>query len=436
MRRRRGGLGSSHCRKEERAGINSKISIKDIDRSQRSPARPARLLRVLVEPLLERPEGLRAAGEEDGAEALDVGAEVTIAVGRIVENHRELPFGGDVVESPHAPHQLFVRQGLVAEVVRGGAPNPRPACSSSRRSPRRNSPIPDGSPPLESSNVPANRTRPGRAPPPTRHPLLEQLPRAPGHCASTATQPPPRTRSPRRRKRPPGRARRRRPARRRRTTRGAIGAGSIQAGRRSRGDGSGRRSARPRRPRAPRASARRRRAARRAPAPPARAHRARRRCPGSMRSTKRGPPPPPGTPRRWPTVKRACLVSPSTRRSSSTIAPGAPAAAALGHERDVIAVGDEADLLRLGLVGVGQAEAARRAPAPRPWSCRRAGTGPGPGSRAGMANRKYDWSLSRSRARPSATAAVVAALEARVVAGRERARRRARAAQREQRRRT
>ena len=39
---------------------------------------------------------------------------------------------------------------------------------------------------------------------------------------------------------------------------------------------------------------------------------------------------------------------------SSTIAPGRAGAAARGDEPDVIAVGDEADLLGVGLVGVGQ----------------------------------------------------------------------------------
>src|SRR5437763_6825202 len=37
----------------------------------------AALLRVLVEPLLQGPEGLRAAGEKDVAEALEVGAQAT-----------------------------------------------------------------------------------------------------------------------------------------------------------------------------------------------------------------------------------------------------------------------------------------------------------------------------------------------------------------------
>ena len=81
-----------------------------------------------------------------------------------------------------------------------------------------------------------------------------------------------------------------------------------------------------------------------------------------MRSTKRGAPAPPGMPRRWPIVNAwvpSCWPIARAGRVVDDRRRPRPRRRAL-EEPDVVAVGDEADLLRVGLVGVGQAEPARQ----------------------------------------------------------------------------
>ena len=86
--------------------------------------------------------------------------------------------------------------------------------------------------------------------------------------------------------------------------------------------------------------------------------------PASMRSTKRGC----GAAHRRQAlalsdgeVVGAARGRPAPRPSSSTISPAGPAPPRASTKRLVVAVGDEADLLRVGLVPVGQAAAAARA---------------------------------------------------------------------------
>ena len=146
----------------------------------------------------------------------------------------------------------------------------------------------------------------------------------------------------------------------------------------------------------------------------------RRRC--AARSAAR--PRRPGTPRRWPMVKW-CV--PAWRPSAAPVArrrwrPAAPAPPCALDEGDVVAVGDEADLLRVGLVGVGQAGAARERAHLVLASCRRAGTRRAPATR-GARRTGSTTGPCRDRARaPSTTRAVGAGREARVVPGGERRR--------------
>ena len=101
------------------------------------------------------------------------------------------------------------------------------------------------------------------------------------------------------------------------------------------------------------------------------------------------PPPTAGRPLRWPTVKwwvPAC--SPSTWPLSSTISPGRPGAAARLDEGPVVAVGDEADLLRVGLVPVGQPQPPGVARAPRSLVMSPSGNRTNGSSSGRTANRK------------------------------------------------
>ncbi|HTB56769.1 MAG TPA: hypothetical protein VLC06_02800 [Polyangia bacterium] len=72
---------------------------------------------MFVQPLLQGAESLRAAGEEDVAEALEIGAQVMKSGRRIVGESRVLSLGCDSVERPDASHEVFVGQSLVPEVV-------------------------------------------------------------------------------------------------------------------------------------------------------------------------------------------------------------------------------------------------------------------------------------------------------------------------------
>ena len=137
-------------------------------------------------------------------------------------------------------------------------------------------------------------------------------------------------------------------------------------------------------------------------------------------------------PLRWPTVKRwmpSCRPSTRPRRVDDRRRRGcAPGARAL-DERGVVVVRDEADLLAVGLVGDRQAAAARAARAPRSSSARRAGTRRAPAASCVSEKRKYDWSFAGSTPRSRRQRPVAGvALDARVVAGRDGARRRTRRA--------
>src|SRR6185312_16801173 len=77
----------------------------------------AALLRMLIQPFLQGPEGLRAAGEEDVTEPIEIGAEVPKSRGGIVGESRILRLGRDSIERPDGAHEIFVRESLLPEVV-------------------------------------------------------------------------------------------------------------------------------------------------------------------------------------------------------------------------------------------------------------------------------------------------------------------------------
>ena len=96
-------------------------------RSRRSPeirpephgteTREAALLRVLLQPFLQGPEGLRAAGEEDVAEPIEIDAKVTKSGGRIVGEAWIFGLCRDSFERPDTSNEVFVGQRLLPEVV-------------------------------------------------------------------------------------------------------------------------------------------------------------------------------------------------------------------------------------------------------------------------------------------------------------------------------
>ena len=141
------------------------------------------------------------------------------------------------------------------------------------------------------------------------------------------------------------------------------------------------------------------------------------------------------SPLRWPTVKRwtpSCV--PSTRPSTSRIAPPAPAAAVALDERRVIAVRHEADLVAVRLVRDRQTEC----PGVRANGVlvqrRRQETDACASCACVSVNRKYDWSFAIVHAalQPEAAADRVA-IDARVVPGGDRLRAEALRAGRERR---
>jgi hypothetical protein len=73
--------------------------------------------RVLVQPLLQSAEGLGAAGEEDGAEPIEIGAKVTESGGGIVGEAWIFGLCRYSIERPDSASEVFVGQRLLAEVV-------------------------------------------------------------------------------------------------------------------------------------------------------------------------------------------------------------------------------------------------------------------------------------------------------------------------------
>ena len=72
---------------------------------------------MLIQPLLQRAEGLCAAGEEDVAEPIEIGAKVAKSGGRIVGEAWVLGFCRYALERPDTPNEVFVGHGLLSEVV-------------------------------------------------------------------------------------------------------------------------------------------------------------------------------------------------------------------------------------------------------------------------------------------------------------------------------
>src|SRR4029078_2482241 len=86
-------------------------------RSHRGQPGEAALLRVLVHPLVEGAEGLRAAAQEDGAKSVEIAPEVVERRHRIRGESRVLTLRRDSLERANASNEILVRERFLAEVV-------------------------------------------------------------------------------------------------------------------------------------------------------------------------------------------------------------------------------------------------------------------------------------------------------------------------------
>ena len=101
------------------------------------------LLWVLVRPLLQGPEGLRAAAKEDAAEEVEVVAEVSKPGHRIVGEPRVRAPSAAIASSARTPRtsSFPCDSDSSPKWYRHQARSEERTCSSSLRSPRRNSPL-------------------------------------------------------------------------------------------------------------------------------------------------------------------------------------------------------------------------------------------------------------------------------------------------------